>query len=124
MAEGMTKWKARALRATAAAKRVKEVSAKTTEASMGTVIAAVGGASAGLMNSKWPTIRSQNTVTVATLAGAGLSLLGVTGLGGAASAQALDLGQGILSGDIAIKTFLAAEKRRQTVNRKTSTTRV
>lgn len=93
--------------------RAKAASKATAEASMGTVLAGLGGAAAGLSNSKWPMIRGQNVITVATLVGGGTALLGLTGWAGDVSKQALDLGQGVLAGDVAIKTFLAAEKRRQ-----------
>lgn len=109
----MVKWKDRYISLKKHSAKVKLAAQKTTEASIGTLVSTLGGAAAGLANSKWPTLRGQNTITAATLGGAGLALLGLTGWAGEVSSQALDLGQGVLAGDVAIKTFLAAEKRRQ-----------
>jgi len=107
------RWKDRYTALQKRVSRVKQASAKTSEASIGSALACLGGAGAGVLNSKWPTIKGQNTITAATLAGTALTILGLTESGGNVSAQLLDVGQGVLAGDIAVKTFLAAEKRKK-----------
>jgi len=85
-----------------------------------TVLAGGGGALAGVLNSRYPTLRGQNTVTAATLIGAATSLgaavITVTAKdrdSTIAGAMAGSFGNGVLAGDVAVKTFLASEKKKK-----------
>jgi hypothetical protein len=105
-------WKAAALSARRTLARYREKGAVAGEQILGTAASAAGGLGAGLLNSKFPTLRGQNFVTASTLTSAVLIGVGAAGLAGKASDAFLDAGRGALAADLGIKAFLAAEKRK------------
>jgi len=77
---------------------------------MGTVVTGAGGALAGVLVAKYPSIR--DSFVDGGIAGAAAALVvGFTGMAGKQSDQAIELGQGMLAGSAAIKANEAWKAR-------------
>jgi len=86
--------------------KAKEVNEKV----MGTVLTGAGGAAAGVLVAKYPSIR-ESFLDGGLAGAAALLAIGFTGMAGKNSDQAVELGQGMLAGSAAIKTHEAWLKR-------------
>jgi len=83
--------------------RLAEKAKRIPKVTFGTVIAAAGGAGAGVLNAKYPSIRG-TPISGSDVAAGALIVAGVVGNGELAD-QAVTAGQGMLAGDAAIRTY-------------------
>jgi len=96
--------------------RLRRALAKTDEVaekSLGTILTGAGGAAAGVLDSKYPSIRG-TVVSGGMAAGIVLTVAGLAGwLGkGKTAAQVAELGSGMLAGTAGIRTYKAFEARK------------